>query len=141
VLRRAAELDAPRPPYDAALAQRLAPEELAIVRRLADFPDFIADAAAGREPHRLTSYIEELAREFQSYYTRLQKVHGDTILPPQRQQVGDWRAAWDWQKTAARLHWIEAIRQVIATALGILGVSAPDRLERPPEEPDGDGNG
>ena len=53
IKRRAAELEAPRPPLDPALAAELAlPEEIAILRRLADFPDFVADAAAAREPHR-----------------------------------------------------------------------------------------
>ena len=52
----------------------------------------MADAAAAREPHRLTTYLTELAGEFQSYYTRLQKVHGDTILPQERHRTGDWRA-------------------------------------------------
>ncbi len=131
VVRRAEELQAPRPPLTAELAQHLKlPEELAVLRKLVDFPDFIADAAAAHEAHRLTTFVQELAGDFQSYYTQLQKVHGDTILPQERQRVGDWRATWDWQKTAARLHWVEAIRQVLATALGLLGVSAPDRMER-----------
>jgi hypothetical protein len=68
------------------------PEEIALLRRLSDFPDFLADAAAAREPHRLVQYIQEVASDFQSYYTRLQKVYGDSILPQQRQRVGDWRA-------------------------------------------------
>ena len=92
IRRRAVELEAPRPPLDAALAAELAlPEEIAILRRLADFPDFVADAAAAREPHRVTTYLTDLAGEFQSYYTRLQKVHGDTILPQERHRTGDWR--------------------------------------------------
>src|SRR6185295_20273374 len=104
--RRAAELEAPRPPLDTALAAELAlPEEIGILRRLADYPDFVADAAAAREPHRVTTYLTELAGEFQSYYTRLQKVHGDTILPQERQRTGDWRGSWNWRKTAARLYW------------------------------------
>jgi hypothetical protein len=48
--------------------------------------------------------------------------------------VGNWRSTWDWQKTAARLHWVEAIRQVIETALGLLGVSAPTVMKRIGEE-------
>jgi arginyl-tRNA synthetase len=135
LLRRAAELEAPRLPPSAELFARLnLPEEIALLRRLSDFPDFVDDAAAAREPHRLVSFISELAGEFQSYYTRLQKVHGDSVLPQERQRVGNWRATWDWQKTAARLHWVEAIRQVIETALGLLGVSAPTVMKRIGEE-------
>jgi arginyl-tRNA synthetase len=129
--RRAAELAAPSYELTAELATELTlPEEISILRRLSDFPDFIADAAAAREPHRLVQYIQELAGEFQSYYTRLQKVHGDSILPQQRQRVGEWHATWNWKKTAARLAWVEAIRQVLEIALSLVGVSAPHEMKR-----------
>ena len=106
ILRRAREFGAPAHALSPELTARLAlAEEIAILKRLGDFPDFVADAAAAREPHRVTTYLHDLASDFQSYYTRLQKVHGDTILPQERQRVGDWRATWDWQKTAARLGW------------------------------------
>jgi arginyl-tRNA synthetase len=135
LLRRATELQAPRMPPSAELFARLnLPEEIALLRRLSDFPDLVEDAAAAREPHRLVSFISDLAGEFQSYYTRLQKVHGDSVLPQERQRIGNWRETWDWQKTAARLHWVEAIRQVIETALGLVGVSAPTVMKRIGEE-------
>ena len=131
LLRRAAELGAPSFPLDLELARRLTlPEEIGILRRLSDFPDFLADAAEAREPHRLVQFIAELAGEFQSYYTRLQKVHNDSILPQERQRVGDWRATWDWRRTAARLAWVEAIRQVLEIALSLVGVSAPSEMKR-----------
>jgi arginyl-tRNA synthetase len=131
LLRRAQELEAPHFDVTPELLRALAlPEEIALLRRLSDFPDFLADAAAAREPHRLVQYIQEVASEFQSYYTRLQKVYGDSILPQQRQRVGDWRATWNWKRTAARLAWVEAIRQVLETALSLLGVSAPQQMKR-----------
>jgi arginyl-tRNA synthetase len=131
IVRRAAELEAPRPAFSPELAAELTlPEELAILRRLAEFPDFVADAADAREPHRLTTYLMELAGEFQSYYTQLQKVHGDTVLPQERHRTGDWRATWNWRKTAARLYWVEAIAQVIRAGLGLLGVSAPEAMAK-----------
>jgi arginyl-tRNA synthetase len=131
ILRRAKELEAPEMPLSPELAAELTlPEELAIMRRLCDFPDYVADAAAAREPHRLTTYVMELTGEFQSYYTRLQKVHGDTILPQERHRQGDWRATWNWRKTAARLHWVAAVAQVTKNALALLGVSAPDAMTR-----------
>ena len=135
LLRRAAELEAPRLPPTAELFARLSlPEEITLLRRLSDFPDFVEDAAVAREPHRLVSFIGDLAGEFQSAYTRLQKVHHDPVLPQEPQRVGDWRVTWDWQKTAARLHWVEAIRQVLETALGLVGVSAPTVMKRMGEE-------
>jgi arginyl-tRNA synthetase len=131
LLRRARELEAPPHVVTPELLRALSlPEEIAILRRLSDFPDFLADAAAAREPHRLVQYIHELASDFQSYYTRLQKVHGDSILPQQRQRVGNWRATWNWERTAARLAWVETIRQVLETALSLLGVSAPQEMKR-----------
>ncbi len=131
LLRRAQELEAPLHPVTPELLGTLRlPEEIGILRRLSDFPDFLADAAAAREPHRLVQYIQELTSDFQSYYTRLQKVHGDSILPQQRQRVGDWRETWDWRRTAARLAWVDAIRQVLETALSLLGVSSPQEMKR-----------
>jgi arginyl-tRNA synthetase len=139
ILRRARELGAPELPLTPEIAARLdLGEEIAILKRLCDFPDFVADAAAAREPHRLTTYLHELASDFQSYYTRLQKVHGDTVLPQERQRTGDWHASWDWQKTAARLHWIQAIAEVMRGALAILGVSAPEAMLRNDQKEDGE---
>ncbi len=129
--RRAFELGAQPLPLTPELAAELTlPEELAILRRLAEFPDFVADAAAAHEPHRLTTYLTELAGDFQSAYTQLQKVHHDTILPQERHRTGDWQSTWNWRKTAARLYWIDAIAQVMRNALGLLGVSAPEAMAR-----------
>ena len=57
-------------------------------------------------------------------------MHGDTILPQERHRTGDWRATWNWRKTAARLWWVEAIGQVMRNGLALLGVSAPDSMPR-----------
>ena len=104
-------------------------DELAIASRLAEYPEVVANAAAAREPHRIAFYVQELAREFQSYFTRLK---ADPILPPDslRREEG-WEGRWDFPKTAARLAWIQAIRIVYANALALLGVSAPERMDRP----------
>jgi hypothetical protein len=68
-------------------------------------------------------------------------------LPPAplREQPG-WEARWDFAKMHARLGWIEALRVVYANALELLGVSAPERMDRPQQppgaeapEPDADG--
>jgi arginyl-tRNA synthetase len=132
VLRRAGELGFAVPPFDPALARKLVlDEEIAILRRLADFEGLVSEAAASREPHRVCFYVMELSQEFQSYYTRLQKVHGDPILPQLRHRVGDWRATWDKDKTVARLWWVAAVRRVLENALGLLGVTAPERLDSP----------
>jgi arginyl-tRNA synthetase len=132
VLRRAGELGFAPPRFDLATARRLAlDEEIALLRRMAAFPALVEEAAAAREPHRLCFYLMELSQDFQSYYTQLQKVRHDPILPQLRERVGDWRASWDAGKTAARLLWVAALRQVMENALNLIGVSAPERLTAP----------
>ena len=106
---RAASSDAPRP---ARLGDARAPRRARDrARRSATSPTCVAEAARLREPHRIVFYVQELAREFQSYFTRL-KDENDPILPPSstRAQTAGWEASWDFGKTRARLAWIEAIR-------------------------------
>jgi arginyl-tRNA synthetase len=114
-------------------------DELAIAHKLGDFPDVLAEAARLREPHRIVYYVQELARDFQSYFTRL-KGERDPILPRDSQRAeSGWEAGWDFGKTHARLAWIEAIRCVYAAALELVGVSAPERMApaaRAPDEQD-----
>ena len=108
------------------------PDELLIAARLSEFPSVVATAAAGREPHKLVFYVQELAEAFQSYFTRLKE---DPILPKASQRAeSGWEASWDHGKTTARLAWIEAIRRVYAAALGLLGISAPERMDRPKDD-------
>jgi arginyl-tRNA synthetase len=112
------------------------PDELALCLRLAEFPDLVREAANLREPHRVVFYLQDLAREFQSYFTRL-KGENDPILPPESVRAKDgWQASWDFGKTRARLAWIEAIRITYAQALGLIGVTPLERMEKPPEETD-----
>lgn len=112
-------------------AKLLHPDELAIAHKLGEYPAMVHEAAQLREPHRVVFYVQELARDFQSYFTRL-KNEGDPILPPEsvRAQAG-WEARWDFEKTRARLAWIEAVRLVYGAALDLVGVTAPERMDRP----------
>jgi arginyl-tRNA synthetase len=115
-------------------AKLVHPDELALAQKIGDYPDVVREAARLREPHRIVFYVQELARDFQSYYTRL-KAESDPILPPGsvREQAG-WEARWDFGKTRARLAWIDAIRTVYASALELVGVTAPSRMDKPPAE-------
>jgi len=132
ILRKASSMGlvAPPRPSDAQWARLDHPDELAIAHQLGDFPDVVAEAAAQREPHRIVFYLQGLARDFQSYFTRLGD--SDPILPPQsvRARPG-WESSWDLEKTSARLAWVEAIRVVYVGALTLLGVNAPVRMDRP----------
>ncbi len=105
------------------------PDELALTKKLADYTQVVAQAAATREPHRILFFVEELARDFQSYYT----VHKqDPVLPPKSvRENPDWRSTWDMAQTRARLGWIRALQTVYASALGLCGISAPDQMHRP----------
>jgi arginyl-tRNA synthetase len=118
----------------AALEKLVHPDELAMCQKLGDFPDVLAEASRAREPHRIVFYVQELARDFQSYFTRL-KGESDPILPPESvRAAAGWERAWDLEKTRARLAWIEAIRVTYGQALELLGISAPERMERPLED-------
>ncbi|HEX4513823.1 MAG TPA: arginine--tRNA ligase, partial [Polyangiaceae bacterium] len=127
ILRKGAEMNLH--PSRGEWAKLAHPDETALIRKLADYTQIVAAAAAGREPHRVLFFVEELARDFQSYYTQHK---GDPVLPPQsvRENPG-WENSWDMAQTRARLGWIEAMKIVYASALGLLGISAPERMIRP----------
>ncbi len=128
-------LPVPTGPLEAGALEKLVhPDELAICQKLGDFPDLLAEAARAKEPHRIVFYVQELARDFQSYFTRL-KGESDPILPPDSVRAAPgWEGSWDLEKTRARLAWIEAIRVTYAQALDLVGVSALERMDRPVED-------
>jgi len=84
------------------------PEELELMKELADFPAMVAGAAAALEPHRITGYLETLARLAHGWYHKY-RVLGE-------------------RQEAARLVLARAVRQVLANGLTLLGISAPDRM-------------
>ncbi|MPZ69914.1 MAG: arginine--tRNA ligase [Actinobacteria bacterium] len=81
-----------------------------LMRALATYEDVIPEAAYKRAPQRVTNYIEELASTFSSFYRDCKVVTEDADL------------------TAARLALCVATKNVIADALSLLGVSAPERM-------------
>ena len=94
------------------LALLTAPSEAALMLKLADFPRMLTDAAASLAPHDVAFYLRELAGSFHSYYAAERFLVDDAEL------------------TRARLALLTAARQVIHNALAVLGVSAPQRLNR-----------
>ena len=129
ILRRARDvfgLEVPH--YSSKLAARLThPDELAVLGQLGMFPRVVREAASEREPHRILFFLQELAQSFQSYYTRL-KNEKDAILPQASELTSGWQDRWDREKSEARLLWVEAIRVVYGAGLGLLGISAPERV-------------
>ncbi len=92
--------------------------ELALV--LAEFPEVVARAAKGREPHQLAYYLMDACRAFHGYYSRHK--HDARVISD------------DDRTTQGRLALVAALKQVIAAGLGLLGVSAPERMAELPEE-------
>lgn len=109
VLAYAAEQGAPlADSYDVALLHNA--EELALLKKLSEFPEVVSKAAEVLEPHRLTIYLHELASTFHQFYHHHRVVTEDKTL------------------TQARLHLVEAVRIVLRNALRLLNVSAPEKM-------------
>jgi arginyl-tRNA synthetase len=124
--RQAAERGVERRPLDDVDLSPLTGErELDLMRSLAAYPDVVADAARLRAPHRLATWVRELAGRFHGFYRDCR------VLGPVPGGPGD---PVDPGLTQARLWLVEACRVGLADALGLLGVSAPERMERPPED-------
>jgi arginyl-tRNA synthetase len=95
---------------DADLTLLSADAELTLARKLGEFSDVVEAAARDLAPHRLTRYAEELAATFHQFYTQCRVMTEDAEL------------------TAARLYAVDATRCALRTVLGLLGVSAPERM-------------
>ncbi|MBE0476632.1 MAG: arginine--tRNA ligase [Coriobacteriia bacterium] len=106
----ASEAAAERIPAEPPLELLDSEPELALMRRLAEFPEVVERAAEDLTPHRLTRYAEDLAAVFHQFYTLCRVVSDDEAL------------------TGARLYAVDATRLVLERALALLGVSAPQRM-------------
>ena len=98
-------------PADVDLSVLTAPEELALMRKMSEFGDLIALAARDRAPFRLTHYAQDLASLFHQFYTNCKILKAD-----------------DEGLKKARLALCDAVRVVLEQTLGILGISAPQRM-------------
>jgi arginyl-tRNA synthetase len=115
VLRKAAERDlapaeGPGTPLEPG-------PEVSLARQLATWPEVVRGAAAAREPHRVPAYLVETAAEFHRFYHEC-RVVGDDVAVSRR-----------------RLRLCAATAQVLRNGLALMGVSAPERLERAAESP------
>jgi arginyl-tRNA synthetase len=114
VLRNAAEFGIDSAAAD--LTQLTHEREGDLIRTLGEYPRVLRSAAELREPHRVARYLEELAGVFHRYYD----TPGCRVLPQGDEDVTP--------LSAARLRLYEAARAVLAGGLGLLGVSAPERM-------------
>jgi len=90
------------------------PREGDLIRTIGEFPAVVAAAAELREPHRVARYLEQLASAYHKFYDTCR------VLPMGDEEVTDLHRA--------RLALCVAARQVFANGLGLLGVSAPERM-------------
>jgi len=95
---------------DIALAPLVSAREATLMRTLAEFPDLVQSAARELAPHSVAFYARELAAQFHSYYNAERILVDDEAL------------------CAARLALCAAVRQVLANALSLLGVNAPEEM-------------
>jgi arginyl-tRNA synthetase len=117
ILRKAAEAGIAEPRFDLEAVRSLTmPEEQDLLKRAVAFPDVLAGAALAYEPHRIAFYLQETIAAFHSYYTA-GKRSGERVIGS------------DPLTTAGRLYLMKALKQVLANALTVLGVSAPDRMD------------
>ena len=86
------------------------PEERALMLHLLHFPGTVVGAAEAREPHRVTTYAQELATAFHQFYHACRIVGDDAAL------------------SAARLDLARATQTVLKNALTLLGVGAPSSM-------------
>ncbi len=114
------------------------PDDLELIKPLAEYPALVEASAQALEPHRLTYYLQDLAARLHAYYYK------HRILPPLLERELDGQdhlqpAAQDAEQarkgetltpalTAARLCLFRGVQAVIRNGLAVLGVSAPERM-------------
>ncbi|MBI3809934.1 MAG: arginine--tRNA ligase [Nitrospirae bacterium] len=114
------------------------PDDLELIKPLAEYPALLEASAQALEPHRLTYYLQDLAARLHAYYYK------HRILPPMLERELDSQdhlkpvalEAEQGRKgetltpalTAARLCLFRSVQTVIRNGLGILGVTAPERM-------------
>jgi arginyl-tRNA synthetase len=84
--------------------------EVALLSRLIDYPEVVSNAARDLAPHAVAFYLKDLAADFHSYYNATRLLVDDAALKQ------------------ARLALATAVRAVLRNGLGLLGVSAPEKM-------------
>lgn len=107
--------DPAQPPTASTLAL---PEEIQLAKAAGEYPALVALAAHELEPHRLTFFLLELARKFQSYYTRGNSDARYRVLGQAAPVV------------QAKLYLLLCLQIVIRNGLTLLGISVPERMDR-----------
>jgi arginyl-tRNA synthetase len=96
---------------EASRTEPLAESEKALIKRLLEFPEEVTEAAAKRAPHRICAYSTTVAADFHAFYRDCQ------VVGAEREGV-----------ERSRLALCHCSMRTIAAALGLLGISAPERM-------------
>ena len=113
VARNAAQLGVRRADgFDPSLLDHIS--ESTLLAKLGDFGRVVTQAAELREPHRVARYLEELAGAYHKWYDQRR------VIPLGDEPVNDTHRTRLWLN--------DATRTVLANGLGLLGVSAPERM-------------
>src|SRR5690606_7695770 len=100
------------------LAHLLADEgELALMRKLAEYPRLIEQAAAAHEPHRLAFYLYDLASAFHAQWNRGTETPALRFVKVNEPEL-----------THARLGLVQAVSDVLTSGLAIIGADAPEEM-------------
>lgn len=91
--------------------------ELALIKKLAEFPRIIDAAADAHEPHRVAFYLYELASDFHGHWNAGKENVNLRFVNPVEPLL-----------THARLALVKAVRNVLASGLDVLGVNAPEEM-------------
>lgn len=84
--------------------------ELALIKKMATYPEEIRKAAADRAPHRIAHFVYEMAGLFHAFYNNCHIIQSDKELEE------------------ARLALVTAVQITIANCLAVLGISAPETM-------------
>jgi arginyl-tRNA synthetase len=122
IARKAAEAGIVRRPLDTVdLAPLQHMREHELLRALDGYPDAVRDAADLRAPQKVATWVRDFASRFHSFYRECRVITDDAEL------------------TQARLWLVESCRIGLSSALGLLGVSAPDVMAQLESDSDDDG--
>ncbi len=117
IFRKAQEESLALPSQPQEVVNRLElPQELELIRIMAQYPDLLEEISKALEPHRLTYYLTELASAFHRYFNLGTKDPACRVV------------CQDPKLTQARLLLAQGARTVLASGLGLLGVGAPERM-------------
>lgn len=86
------------------------PEEIDLLKSMNRFPAIVKQSAMRLEPHRITFYLMNLASFFHAYYNKHRVLNDDPLL------------------SCGRLYLVLAVKKIIRNGLGLLGVSAPEKM-------------